>query len=120
VPNLVGVPTHFFKVVLAESKSRNMFGAKPVGGADVQTPGYSNTYVVPDLGDARAHSTLIQCDVSLQTVVGAFVMPNAPIDPDMPLTSFTVPLEALESASGLRFFPVRRHRICSNMHIDAS
>lgn len=31
VPNLVGVPTHFFKVVLAESKSRNLLGAKPVG-----------------------------------------------------------------------------------------
>ena len=30
VPNLVAVPTHFFKVVLAESKSRNMLGAKPV------------------------------------------------------------------------------------------
>lgn len=68
VPNLVAVPTHYFKVVLAESKSRNLLGAK-------------------------------------QTVVGAFVCPNAPIDPDMPLTSFAVPLEALESASGLHFFP---------------
>ncbi len=28
VPNLVAVPTHFFKVVLADSKSRNMLGAK--------------------------------------------------------------------------------------------
>lgn len=45
--------------------------------------------------------------LKVQTVVGAFVMPNAPIEPDMPLTSFAVPLEALESASGLRFFPVR-------------
>lgn len=34
VPNLVGVPTHFFKVVLAESKSRNKLGAKPVNGAE--------------------------------------------------------------------------------------
>lgn len=30
VPNLVAVPTHFFKVVLAESKDRNMLGTKPV------------------------------------------------------------------------------------------
>lgn len=32
-------------------------------------------------------------------------MPNAPIPPDLPLTSFAVPLEALESAAGLHFFP---------------
>mmetsp|Transcript_1435 Transcript_1435/g.4274 ORF Transcript_1435/g.4274 Transcript_1435/m.4274 type:complete len:410 (-) Transcript_1435:16-1245(-) len=68
VPNLVAVPTHFFKVVLAESKERNLLGAKPV-------------------------------------VVGAFVMPNNSINPDTPLTAFSVPLESLESASGLRFFP---------------
>ena len=29
----------------------------------------------------------------MQTVVGAFVMPNAPIDPNTPLTAFAVPLE---------------------------
>lgn len=68
VPNLVAVPTHYFKVVLAESKTRNMLGVKPV-------------------------------------VLGAFVMPNAQIHPDTPLTAFAVPLEALESASGLHFFP---------------
>ena len=32
--------------------------------------------------------------------VGAFVMPNAPIDPDFPLTAFAVPLEPLEAISG--------------------
>ena len=35
-------------------------------------------------------------------VVGAFVMPNSSIHPDTPLTAFSVPLEALESASGPR------------------
>ena len=37
-------------------------------------------------------------------VVGAFVMPNAPIDPNAPLTAFAVPLTALEDAAGLKFF----------------
>lgn len=67
------------------------------------------------VSDARVLPTdirAIQCccfsnKYDVQTVVGAFVMPNAQINPDMPLTSFAVPLEALESASGLRFFPVR-------------
>uniref|UniRef100_A0A061RVV9 Endonuclease n=1 Tax=Tetraselmis sp. GSL018 TaxID=582737 RepID=A0A061RVV9_9CHLO len=36
---------------------------------------------------------------------GAFVMPNAPIDPAMPLEAFAVPLTQLESVSGLTFFP---------------
>ena len=32
---MVGVPTHFFKVVLAESKARNLLGAKPVGATSL-------------------------------------------------------------------------------------
>lgn len=32
--------------------------------------------------------------------MGAFVMPNNSINPDTPLTAFSVPLESLESASG--------------------
>lgn len=60
IPRLVGVPTHFFKVILAEPK-----------GAD------------------------------LEPVVGAFVMPNAAIDPRTPLTLFSVPISALEEAAGM-------------------
>ena len=62
-PCLVAVPTHFYKVVLSESKSRLPFGAPKVS-------------------------------------VGAFVMPNAQIQPDMPLTAFAVPLEMLEDVAG--------------------
>ena len=32
-------------------------------------------------------------------------MPNEDIDRDTPLTSFVVPLEALETVAGLKFFP---------------
>ena len=35
------------------------------------------------------------------TTLGAFVMPNAPIDPETPLTAFAVPLYQLEALSGL-------------------
>ncbi|KAK9802849.1 hypothetical protein WJX73_007898 [Symbiochloris irregularis] len=73
-PRLVAVPTHFFKVILAE----------PPAGAD---------------GSKAAGSS------QKKMVVGAFVMPNAPIDPTTPLSAFAVPLTALEEASGLDFFP---------------
>ena len=41
----------------------------------------------------------------MQVDVGAFVMPNEEIDPDTPLTAFVVPLDALETVAGLKFFP---------------
>lgn len=62
-PGLTSVPTHFFKVILADCPS----AASPT----------------PE-----------------STVLGAFVMPNAAIDPETPLTAFTVPLQKLEAASG--------------------
>eukprot|EP00892_Ulva_mutabilis_P003598 jgi/Ulvmu1/160/UM001_0164.1 len=65
-PNAVAVPTHFFKVILAEHKSES-------GGSKLS--------------------------------VGAFAMPNRPIPPNTPLTSFCVPLDMLESLTGIEFFP---------------
>lgn len=50
--------------------------------------------------------------------VGAFVLPNAVIPNDKPLTDFEVPVEAVERASGLEFatkLPVqRRKRLCAD------
>jgi endonuclease G len=66
-PALVAVPTHFYKVILADNHS----------------------------GKHGSH----------KAAVGAFVMPNAPIDPKAPLTAFVVPLDALEQAAGASFFP---------------
>ena len=63
----MAVPTHFYKVVLAESKSKIPFGSSKVS-------------------------------------VGAFVMPNDQIQPDMPLTAFTVPLEMLEDVAGATMY----------------
>jgi len=59
---MVSVPTHYYKVILAENTSGQN-------------------------GDHRA-------------AIGAFVMPNAAIDPQTPVTAFTVPLENLESVAG--------------------
>jgi DNA/RNA non-specific endonuclease len=67
-PALVSVPTHFFKVVLAELKARED-GGKP------------------------------------EVAVGAFVMANQATDPGLPLEAFVVPLEQLEAAAGMKFFP---------------
>ena len=66
-PQAVGVPTHFFKVVLSER-------------TDPKTSERS-------------------------TALAAFALPNRPIDPATPLTSFVVPLEFLESVTGVEFFP---------------
>lgn len=50
--------------------------------------------------------------------LGAFVLPNAPISNDKPITDFEVPVEAVERASGLEFaskLPVqRRKRLCTD------
>ncbi len=50
--------------------------------------------------------------------LGAFVLPNAPIDNNKPITDFEVPVEAVERASGLEFaskLPVqRRRRLCAD------
>jgi endonuclease G len=53
-----------------------------------------------------------------QVAVGAFVLPNAAIPNEKPLTDFEVPVEAVERASGLEFatkLPVqRRKRLCTD------
>ena len=65
---MMAVPTHFFKVVLAEPKDPSSRSAP-------------------------------------RAIVGAFVMPNRPIDPTTPLAAFAVPLSALEEVAGTHFFP---------------
>ncbi|EIE23808.1 DNA/RNA non-specific endonuclease, partial [Coccomyxa subellipsoidea C-169] len=64
-PRMVAVPTHFFKVVLAERAT-----------------------ATPDEGSGT------------EAIMGAFVLPNALLQADVPLTAFSVPLEALEEAAG--------------------
>ncbi|KAF2972203.1 hypothetical protein GQX73_g1494 [Xylaria multiplex] len=53
-----------------------------------------------------------------KVAIGAFVLPNAPIPNEKPLTDFEVPVEAVERASGLEFatkLPVqRRKRLCAD------
>ncbi|PHH73620.1 hypothetical protein CDD80_3664 [Ophiocordyceps camponoti-rufipedis] len=53
-----------------------------------------------------------------KVAIGAFVLPNAPISNEKPITDFEVPVEAVERASGLEFatkLPVqRRRRLCAD------
>ncbi|KAI1337928.1 hypothetical protein F5Y15DRAFT_388344 [Xylariaceae sp. FL0016] len=50
--------------------------------------------------------------------IGAFVLPNAPIPNEKPITDFEVPVEAVERSSGLEFaskLPLaRRRRLCAD------
>ncbi|PNW79681.1 hypothetical protein CHLRE_08g362750v5 [Chlamydomonas reinhardtii] len=81
-PGLVAVPTHYYKVVLADTRGDNnsAAGKQPLRGNKQPLP--------------------------RGTVgVGAFVMPNAPIDPRTPLAAYVVPLEDLEQVAGTSFFP---------------
>ncbi|KAL2255731.1 hypothetical protein VTK26DRAFT_2800 [Humicola hyalothermophila] len=52
-----------------------------------------------------------------KVALGAFVLPNAVIPNDKPLSDFEVPLDAVERASGLEFAarlpPERRKRLCA-------
>ena len=75
-PELVHVPTHFFKLV-----------------------------VVKDSKDSKVRAKGSKYSKKMQTtLVAAFVLPNAPIPPNALLTSFCVPLSKLEAAAGLSFF----------------
>jgi len=74
-PELVHVPTHFFKVVLVRG------GANDALASDEES----------ELRSARVSAA-------------AFVLPNAPIPPETPLETFAVPLAKLEAAAGLTFF----------------
>ena len=52
--------------------------------------------------------------------VAAFVLPNAYIDPNTPLSNFAVPLESLEAVSGLTFFPKATNDLQTRDDIDRS
>lgn len=102
-PTMMAVPTHFFKVVLAES-SGGPFQEPKVGccmQSDLQFGCSLHRLPCQLLAAFTASSGVI-----VQVAVGAFVMPNEEIHPDTPLTAFAVPLDALECVSGLQFFPV--------------
>ncbi|KAF9544050.1 nuclease [Mortierella hygrophila] len=74
-PPNIGVPTHFYKVILTDR-----------GNGDMS--------------------------------VGAFVLPNNVIRNDVPLTAFQVPVEAVEKASGLKFFETLERRALKNLCKD--
>lgn len=59
---------------------------------------------------------------SAPVALGAFVLPNAPIDNSKSLADFEVPVEAVERASGLEFVSrlptARRKRLCGEVKCD--
>lgn len=92
-PRLVAVPTHFYKVALVLEKKKEKKGKGGSGKDGGDDDGNKDGVGVggdENGGKARA--------------IGAWVMPNAAIPPETPLTVFCVPLSALEDAAGGRFF----------------
>ncbi|KAG0364471.1 nuclease [Gamsiella multidivaricata] len=53
-----------------------------------------------------------------EMALGAFVLPNNTIHNDVPLTAFQVPIEAVEKASGLKFFEMLERRALKNLCMD--
>jgi len=89
-PPLLPVPTHFYKVILAVRSV-------------IDIPGHSSP--VPISTNPLE---------SKEFAIGAFVVPNTFIPPEIPLERFLVPLEAVETFSGLQFFSkVPHNRIIS-------
>ncbi|KAG0211146.1 nuclease [Mortierella sp. GBA30] len=74
-PPNIGVPTHFYKIILTDR-----------GNGDMS--------------------------------VGAFVLPNNTIQNEVPLTAFQVPVEAVEKASGLKFFEMLERKALKNLCRD--
>ena len=100
-PELVAVPTHFFKVILVDEHAN-----------DQENVYSSDTSLLGDVDDYNAPPKSAK--------VAAFVLPNAYIDPNTPLSNFAVPLESLEAVSGLTFFPKVTNDLKTRDDIDRS
>ncbi|KAG0355420.1 nuclease [Podila minutissima] len=74
-PPNIGVPTHFYKIILTDRGNGDM-------------------------------------------AMGAFVLPNNVIQNEVPLTAFQVPIEAVEKASGLKFFEMLERKALKNLCKD--
>jgi endonuclease G len=86
-PPNISVPTHFAKVIYATGK-----------------PTSTSTAPMPLSSRGGGGGGLLGLGTGV-TALGAFVMPNAVIPNEAPLTSFVVPVEAVERAAGLTLFP---------------
>ncbi len=95
-----------------------ILGAQALPDTFVQPPESFESLIIPRLQDSRPAWWLCQhissrwcwqsgsrqmaMRVTEDAVLGAFVLPNAPVQPTTPLTAFSVPVEALEEAAGRR------------------
>ncbi|PWN44233.1 hypothetical protein IE81DRAFT_311123 [Ceraceosorus guamensis] len=97
-PSNVAVPTHFAKVILASglpvpTRTQSAPAALPAPSnpsPSVPSPTNLTASIVSGRGP---------------TLLGAFVLPNAIIPNEVPLRNFIVPVESVEKASGVNFFP---------------
>ena len=78
--------------------------------------------VVPGTSVPTHFYKIILGTIGMERYLACFVVPNEPIDIKSPLLDFLVPLEAIERATGLEFFPTIRagtewkeKRLCSKV-----
>ena len=83
-PPNVAVPTHFFKILLAENKTQAKEMKKKKSKKDKKK----------QVSNHKANDAYL----------AAFIVPNAPIPEDTPLEAFHVPKEEVEKNSGFLFF----------------
>ncbi|CAN0358965.1 unnamed protein product [Lampetra fluviatilis] len=95
--NEVAVPTHLYKVIVAQGTTGG-----DGGGADRGTEDIGGA---EDGGGATAEGA----------VLAAFVIPNAPVPQGTPLGSFQVQLEQLERWAGVTFFPRLDRQSCRDL-----
>ncbi|KAK0558615.1 nuclease [Tilletia horrida] len=113
-PPNVAVPTHFAKVILASGRpGRPALPPPPPPPPPAPTPAppFTTTQAGPGSAALAGLGSPAQrlppappLDPSY-TGMAAFVIPNAVVPNDAPLRSFGVPVDAVERAAGLTFFP---------------
>ncbi|XP_032831386.2 nuclease EXOG, mitochondrial-like isoform X2 [Petromyzon marinus] len=107
--NEVAVPTHLYKVIVAQGTTGGDGGG---GGADRGTEDGGGA---EDSGGATAEGATAEGATAEGAVLAAFVIPNAPVPQGTPLGSFQVQLEQLERWAGITFFPRLDRQSCRDL-----
>ena len=93
----VPVPTHLYKVVMR---------VRSLDGADKSVPLDGRGHLTPGAAEDLAFD------------FAAFLVPNDPIPPEVPLSTFQVPMSRVERLVGTRFWPearaLRAHDLCTD------
>ncbi|CAD7949131.1 unnamed protein product [Amoebophrya sp. A25] len=98
-PNLLHVPTHFFKIILAKRETvSNELCVQDVGRKN-------NKALCRKSSDSEDHGTKNGSSTEDGIFIAAFLLPNCDIEPDIEVSFFLRSLAEIEQLSGIDFFP---------------